>query len=393
MSFSDIDPHVPGLCFSGGRFDARHLSAKAFAAAGQEFLAFQNAIIAIASHLYRKENPNASQLPHHFVDSLELGIEHVSRGSVRLSVRPIDPVPDAQRLVEVPHTYYENSVEVHQRILVEISEQGYSESLYKLPRAVGETLTRMGRQLEDGERIIVTGTSGIEYDFDRHVRKVLGDSLKVDQRACDLIVGRIIRVEADLSRVTMVLCAEPRPTNIEIPYAEQVSLDAIKSALTSLKDEGPIVAARGTFSYVDSSFETGQSVIEELSAVNEAVSQRAQDFIEELESISSLSDGWYDKDSLAPQEAATLGARALVAPLLFYGLPFPHAFPLVDGGVSLEWSLGSVEASITFHASSETATVASWDSGTDEHRYDEQTPITVDALRKWFDSFEGQGRV
>ena len=393
MSLSEVDPRVPGLCFSGGRFDARQLSAKAFAAAGQEFLAFQQAIIAIASHLYREDNPNVSQLPHHFVDSLELGFEEVFRGSVLLPAKPMDLVPDAQRLVEVPHTYYENSVKVHRSILAEIREQGHSELLHELPRAVGEALTRMGRQLEDGERIIVTSTSGIEYDFDGRVRELLGSSLRDSQRVRELIVGRIIRVDADLSRVTMVLCAEPRPTNIVITYAEQVSLDAIKSALTSLKNEGPIVAARGTFSYVDSFFETEPSLIEELSTVDMDASQRAQQFIEELESISSLSDGWHDNGSLAPQEAATLGARALVAPLLFYGLPFPHAFPLVDGGVSLEWSLESVEASITFHASSETATVASWDSDTDEHRYDEHTPITVDSLRKWFDSFESQGRV
>ncbi len=393
MSLSEVDPRVPGLCFSGGRFDARQLSAKAFAAAGQEFLAFQHAIIAIASHLYRENHPNAAQLPQHFVDSLELGFEEVSRGSVLLPVKPIDLVPDAQRLVEVPHTYFENSVELHQRILAEIREQGRSELLHEMPRAVGEALTRMGRQLEDGERIIVTSTSGIEYDFDRRVRELLGSSLRDSQRVRELIVGRIIRVDADLSRVTMVLCAEPRPTNIVITYAEQVSLDAIKSALTSLKNEGPIVAARGTFSYVDSFFETEPSLIEELSTVDMDASQRAQQFIEELASISSLSDGWHDKESLAPKEEAILAARALVAPLLFYGLPFPHAFPLVDGGVSLEWTLDSVEASITFYASSETATVASWDSDTDEHRYDERTPITVDSLRKWFDSFESQGRM
>ena len=136
----------------------------------------------------------------------------------------------------------------------------------------------------------------------------------------------------------MVLCTEARPVNIEIDYTHtDVSLDTIRSALTPLKDAGPIVAARGTFLYVDSSFDSAESLIEELSTADAEASQRVQEFIEEIESIASLSDGWYDEESLAPNEVAILGARALAAPLLFYGLPFPHAFPLPEGGVSLEW--------------------------------------------------------
>ena len=393
VSLSDIPSHEPGLRFSGGRFDTQQLSAEAFAAAGQEFLAFQQTIIAIASHLYRKDHPSASQLPNHFADRLRLGIEDVLRGSLGLKVKPIEPDPTTQQLFEFPRGYYENSIDTHHSIVAEVREKGRSELLQDMPRTVGEALARMGRQLEDDERIVVTNTSGIEYYLDRSVREQLESSLTSERRMCDLIAGRITRVEADRSRITMVLCTEARPVNTEIIYAERVSLDTIKSALTPLRDEGPIVAARGAFFYEDASFDTASSTIEELSTAGEDAPRRVQGFIEELESIASLSDGWYDKESPAPNDAAILGARALIAPLLFYDLPFPHAFPLASGGVSLEWSLKSVEASVTFHTSSETATVASWDSITDEHRYDESTLITGDFLREWLDSFESASRV
>ena len=393
VSLSDIPSHEPGLRFSGGRFDAQQLSAEAFAAAGQEFLAFQQTIIAIASHLYRKDHPSASQLPSHFADRLRLGIEDVLRGSLGLKVKPIEPDPTTQQLFELPRGYYESSIDTHHSIVAEVREKGRSELLQEMPRTVGEALARMGRQLEDGERIVVRSTSGMEYDFDRSVRELLESSLKTEKRVINLIAGRITRVQADLSRVTMVLCTEAKPINIEIDYTTQVSLDTIRSALTPQKDAGPIVAARGTFLYVDSVFDSTSSLIEELSTADAHVSQRVQEFVEELESIASLSDGWYDEGSLAPNNAAILGARALAAPLLFHSLPFPHAFPLASGGVSLEWSLESVEASVTFHTSSEAATVASWDSITDEHRYDEHTLITSDFLREWLDSFESASRV
>ena len=285
MSLSDSGSHEPSLHFSGGRFDAQQLSAEALAAVGQEFLAFQQTIIAIASHLYHKAHPSASQLPNHFADRLKLGTEDVVRGSVGLRIKPIEPDPTTQQLFELPHGYFENSIDTHRSILAEAYEKGHSTLLLDMPRTVREALTRLGRQLEGDERIVVTDTSGNEHHLDRRLREQLESSLTFEERMHDLIAGRITRVEADLSRITMVVCTEARPINTEINYSERVSLDTIKSALTPLRDEGPIVAARGSFSYVDSSLDIGRSLIEELSAADEQASQRAQEFIEELESI------------------------------------------------------------------------------------------------------------
>ena len=182
VSLSDIPSHEPGLRFSGGRFDAQQLSAEAFAAAGQEFLAFQQTIIAIASHLYRKDHPSESQLPNHFADRLRLGIEDVLRGSLGLKVKPIEPDPTTPQLFEPPRGYYESSIDTHHSIVAEVREKGRSDLLQEMPRTVGDALARMGRQLEDDEHIVVTSTSGIEYDFDRSVRELLESSLKIEQR-------------------------------------------------------------------------------------------------------------------------------------------------------------------------------------------------------------------
>lgn len=393
MSLSDIGSREPGLRFIGGRFDAQQLSAEAFAAAGQEFLAFQQTIIAIASHLYREDNPSASQLPNHFAERLQIGIDDVLRGSLDLRVRPMESDSAATPLFEPPRGYLENSIDTHRSILEEVRENGHSTLLLDMPRTVGEALVRMGRELKDDERIDVMDTSGNVYRLDRSVRDQLESSLTHERRMRDLVAGRITRIEADLSRITMVFSTDTRPVNTDIFYADEVPLDTIKSAITPSRDEGPIVVARGTFYYVDSAFDTASSLIQELKIADEVASQRVQDFIQELESISSLDDGWYDKQSLAPSAAAIMGARTLAAPLLFHDLPFPHAFPLADGGVSLEWSLASVEASVTFRTSSERATTASWNSITDEHQYDENVLITGDFLRQWLDSFESPSRV
>lgn len=74
---------------------------------------------------------------------------------------------------------------------------------------------------------------------------------------------------------------------------------------------------------MDSSFHTPSSVNEELRILDEATSQKMHEFIQELASISLLTDGWYGEQSLAPTEATIIGSRALAAPLLFHDLPFP----------------------------------------------------------------------
>lgn len=107
---------------------------------------------------------------------------------------------------------------------------------------------------------------------------------------------------------------------------------------------------------------------------------------EEIEKLQELEDGWYDTDGeagTAPYAAAVQGVWNLASAIRSYGLPHPHVFPRVDGGVSMEWTLGEIEASIEFGDSSEYATVASWDATTDEHRYEENIRVDRKYMRGW----------
>ena len=111
-----------------------------------------------------------------------------------------------------------------------------------------------------------------------------------------------------------------------------------------------------------------------------------------LSVLEELEDGWYDTDGeagTAPYKRAIQGARQLTKAVQLYGLPHPHVFPCVDGGVSMEWTLGEVEASVEFGDSSEYATVASWDATTDEHRYEENVLVDRKYMRDWLGGLTG----
>lgn len=113
---------------------------------------------------------------------------------------------------------------------------------------------------------------------------------------------------------------------------------------------------------------------------------------EEIEKLKELDDGWYGTDGeagTAPHEKAIQGVWKLASAVRLYGLPQPHVFPCVDGGVSMEWSLGEVEASIEFGDSSEYATFASWDATTDEHRYEENVRVDRKYMRDWLGGLTG----
>ena len=113
---------------------------------------------------------------------------------------------------------------------------------------------------------------------------------------------------------------------------------------------------------------------------------------EEIEKLKELEDGWYDTDGeagTAPDDEAIQGVWKLASAIRSYGLPHPHVFPRVDGGVSMEWTLGEIEASIEFADSSEYATVASWDATTDEHQYEENVQVDRKYMRDWLGGLTG----
>lgn len=113
---------------------------------------------------------------------------------------------------------------------------------------------------------------------------------------------------------------------------------------------------------------------------------------EEIDKLKELEDGWYDTDGeagTAPHDDAIQRVWKLASAIRSYGLPHPHVFPCVDGGVSMEWTLGEIEASIEFGDSSEYATVASWDATTDEHRYEENVLVDRKYMRDWLDGLTG----
>ncbi len=106
---------------------------------------------------------------------------------------------------------------------------------------------------------------------------------------------------------------------------------------------------------------------------------------EELAEVAAVEKGWHDPDSPAPSLLALRFARNVAFALDADDLPLPHAFPTPEGGISLEWTLGPIEASLTIEQLAAAVTFSAWNSLTDEHDYRPGVDASLVEIRDWVD--------
>lgn len=377
------------LRFAGGRFDAEVVSVKALRVALSELSVFERAITAIAKDLFHTDNPSDQPLPDNFAEglALDVDIEALARGSLMVPIRPSVLTQRGTPMFDAPHPYFEKSVSLYCRVISELVEHGQSPAMQELSSQTRSVLSRSGHALKNDEQVHVASSSGRRCSVLPRIRD-LAVSDGVERRISTLVAGRIIRIAADNHQFHLALCSEAGQPVIALSYdVARVQLDTLRNALTSKPDAGPIVAAEGEFAFDGPKFDKSASSIQRLTAAGKQRTARMATLLTELDDIESLEAGWLEESTPAPDPEATRGARRLSALFACDDLPFPHAFPMHDGGVALEWTLGPVEASITFERSAASATVASLDTIADEHRYDEEVPITPDFVRSWLSQF------
>lgn len=80
-------------------------------------------------------------------------------------------------------------------------------------------------------------------------------------------------------------------------------------------------------------------------------------FQDRIAELGKLKDGWLDGKGRAPSEASLDWLSQQFDDRYPEELPVPFAYPMAEGGVQLEWSLGDFEASLEVDLS---ARIATW---------------------------------
>ena len=103
----------------------------------------------------------------------------------------------------------------------------------------------------------------------------------------------------------------------------------------------------------------------------------------EMQQLRTLRAGWHGENSQPMCPVTVQSADGVIKMLAHFDGPYPHAFPVPEGGVMLEWSLSHGMASIEFDPDSDTATVSLLDARTDEFTYKEDVKVTPVFLTGW----------
>lgn len=70
-----------------------------------------------------------------------------------------------------------------------------------------------------------------------------------------------------------------------------------------------------------------------------------QPFESRLDEIQVTPAGWYDNENPAPSSAAIQAMRNFLSDISMQPVPLPHLYPLPNGGIAAEWTIGAWEAS------------------------------------------------
>ena len=376
------------LRFTGGRFSAERLSDEAFAAAAKSLVAFREAVVELAKQEFEASSDTSKADIPPGISGFQFCVADIRSGSLAFDVLP--DTEDGMFEIEGPCISSADRIET---AIAELGRDGNGHTLASLSTKVLGLIEKIGTPLNDTEAVEF-GSHHAPARLGRHESQRLRERRSLWGMTLDLIAGRVLRISADRSHawVSVLGWQSSRPTGLY--YKNLATVDDMRVALTDDDETGPLITAVGLFTWSAGRLRARgpASSLEEVKVHNEEVAEQMNALLSEIDELHELEDGWYDTDGeagSAPYAEAILGVRKLAAAFPHFDLPYPHVFPCVDGGVTMEWSLGDIEASIEFRDSPEHATVSSLEVSTDEHRYVEGAQVDCDFLTQWLRGLTG----
>lgn len=354
----------------------------------KEFEAYKRLIVEVAKALFLSRNPTRQRVTKGFEDRLELGMREVAPGSAQAILLRTEPPPDSQ--FSLMGTRLDEFDEARDLISQAVAAAAAGAALpLKFPRSALGRFNSFGRTLKADEAIELRrdrASHGPRYSSSVRKKLVLmGQSSFTD--AVDL-TGTIY--EADVERgVFRIQAGEVRTTGTFGPEHEAVILSA-------LRDHSRLeLRVIGTGSYDSSERLERIDEVEDASIVekNRLTEKDLQTRIAELRALKS---GWLDGDG-QPFDSVALDkvAAALLSLHQHADMRLPYLYPMPDGAVQAEWTVGGWEVSAkidTATGSTELDAVDVASGGAKEGACNLFDPHGAVELAHFVALFEGKGR-
>lgn len=320
------------LCarFAGGRFDAHTIPFDVL----PDLAAYRVLLIEVAKMLFKRRNDNRVRVPKGFEDSFQIGLAEVRGGQSAIAIGTLAPartaVPQGELDFPTHVEFLEAKAYVDELIR---SVQSHGEVPADFPTELAGRFNPFGQSLRSDEYIELGYDTSNPVRYDTFIRKRIVLSR---EKTYENSVNSIFTLNGGVSSTGTIHVLDETGTAFDFRPLSEFEFQKAYARPTRR------VRLIGTGLYDRS--ERLRRLLDVSVVYND--DEPRQPFDERLDEIAEAEEGWYEPGNPAPSEAAVEAMRDVVKLMVLeVGAHAPYLYPLPDGGVAAEWTVGAWEAS------------------------------------------------
>lgn len=343
-----LAPRLVGKRFEGASIPLEML---------RDLAALEDMLVEVAKWVFLERNVTRQRLPRGFAESIHLRLIGVREGS---AVPIIMLQSSEDTLLPLGHRYQPYLDEARDLIIGTIAAANDSaSSSFGLPAQYLSYFDRLGRSLRDDERIEFESKDGRPASLTREVRSKLlsASSIRTISEEVTLRGSLPVVDQGKLTFEVALINGQRIPGVISEEHLETF-LEGYIGYRTGLR-----VAIAGI-----ARFERNPKRLKVIESVERISLLDELDVAARVDELRLLNDGWLEGRGLA---LSATGLDWFVASFQreFSGdLPLPYVYPTEDGGLRLEWDLGSLDLSIDVDLASKSGALHALDRASDSDR-------------------------
>lgn len=318
------------LCarFTGGRFDAHAIPFEVL----PDLAAYRSLLVEVAKMLFKRRHNNRVRVPKGFENSFQIGLVRVEGGHSAVAVGVLLPPTQvaAQGELGFP-TYFEEAKTYVDDLIRRVQATG--EVPEDFPPELAGRFNPFGQSLQTDEYIELGYDTPNPVRYDTFIRKRIVLSR---EKTYENAVNAVFTLDGGIASSGTVHVKDDTGAAFDFrPLSEFEFQKAYKRPTQRVRLVGTGLYDRS---------ERLRRLLDISIVYND--DEPRQPFDERLDEIAQAQEGWYEPGNPSPSQAAVEAMRAFVRlAVLEVGAHAPYLYPLPEGGVAAEWTIGAWEAS------------------------------------------------
>lgn len=325
--------------FAGGRFDSHTIPLEVL----PDLAAYRKLVVEVAKMLFRRRMGARVRVPKGFEDSFQIGLARIEGGRSAVAymprLRPVAAQPPQQflnfaanqPLFEQPqYPDFDDARDYIDNLIDSVGSTGNVPQ--EFPVELAGLFNSFGQSLLDDEFIELGfgGAKSVRYDTLIRKKIVLSRETMYENAVDAQFVlngGVVAQGTIHVLDVKGMAFDFQPSTEFEFRKAYDRASENVRLVGTGLYDKN--------------------DRLRRLLSVNVIYSEggATQPFESRLEEIRATPAGWYDGENPAPSTLAIEAMSRLLVEVTMQPVPLPHLYPLPNGGIAAEWTIGAWEAS------------------------------------------------